>query len=117
MEEEPESTEGEATSAPGDDLSLEATEMLLQELAETMLDAEVTDVFTLHYEQITYAGGVNDHRSGYGPHSVQCSSLKMAMREAVQMVKSPSINPRSIRVTSQKVITTSPVEHPLEIID
>ena len=117
MEEEPELMGAEVTSAPENDLSLKTTEMLLQELAETMPDAEVTDVFTLHYEQIIYAGGMYDHRSGYQPHAVQCVSLKMAINEAVQMVKSPSINPRSIRVTSQKVITTSPVEHPLERIN
>tara|TARA_Y100001951_G_C11264403_1_gene254547 strand:+ start:645 stop:998 length:354 start_codon:yes stop_codon:yes gene_type:complete len=117
MEEEPEPKAAEVTAAPETDLSLEATEMLLEELASTMLDAEITDIFTLRYEQITYSGGVNDHRSGYESHEVQCDSLKMAMKNAVQMVKSPSINPRSIRVFSQKIITTPPVEHPLEIID
>tara|TARA_B100000929_G_scaffold100052_1_gene78740 strand:- start:1223 stop:1576 length:354 start_codon:yes stop_codon:yes gene_type:complete len=117
MKEEPELEGAEVTAAPEADLSLEATEMLLEELASTMLDAEITDIFTLHYEQITYSGGVNDHRSGYEPHEIQCDSLKMAMKNAVQMVSSPSINPRSIRVTSHKVITTPPVEHKLEITD
>ena len=91
--------------------------MLWEELASTMLDAVIADILTLHYEQITYSGGVNDHRSGYEPHEIQCDSLKMAMKNAVQMVSSPSINPRSIRVTSHKVITTPPVEHKLEITD
>ena len=117
MKEEPELMGAEVTSAPENDLSFKTTEMLLQELAETMPDTEITDIFTLHYEQLIYSGGVNAHRSGYQPHAVQCVSLRMAMREAVQMVKTPSIKPRSIRVTSQKVIKTSPVEHPLEIID
>ena len=44
----------EATFAPGQDLSLESTEMLLEDMASTMWGADINKIFQLHYDVIEF---------------------------------------------------------------
>jgi len=86
----------EATFAPGQDLSSQ----------ETHLSVETTEeFFTVHYDIVALGG--------YESHSVELTSLDSAMRNASQLSRSGSVEPSSIRVTSHKVMTTSPINHPL----
>jgi hypothetical protein len=94
----------EATFAPGQDLSLDVQEMLLEDLFQ---DAEIKDVFAIHYDIIELGQ--------YASHVVEVKSLDAAMANAKQLTKSGSINPASIKVTSHRVITTPLVEHKLKL--
>ena len=96
----------EITHAPGSDLSLEATEMLLEDIASTIFGAEIEEVIEVHYDALE--NGRSDH------HSVECKSLNTAFRNAGQLSKSPSILPNTIKVISYKKITTPIVEHTIE---
>jgi len=96
----------EATHAPGSDLSLEATEMLLEDIASTVFGAEIEEVIEIHYD--AFEGGTTT------THSVQCKSLDAAFRNAGQLSKSSSILPNTIKVISYKKITTPIVEHTIE---
>ncbi len=104
---ETEKEEGvEATFAPGQDLSLESTEMLLEDMASTMLGAEITNRYRLYYSQIQ-ANGRQDNE-------IDCSTLEMALTNAKNIIKSPTVVPETVKVTSQKIITTPEVEHPMK---
>ena len=86
----------EATFAPGQDLSSQ----------ETHLSVETTEeFFTVHYDIVALGG--------YESHSVELASLDSAMKNASQLSRSGSVEPSSIRVTSHKVMTTSPINHPI----
>jgi len=86
----------EATFAPGQDMSSQ----------ETHLSVETTEeFFTVHYDIVALGG--------YQSHSVEVASLDSAMKNATQLSRSGSVEPSSIRVTSHKVMTTSPTNHPL----
>lgn len=95
----------EATFAPGQDLSLESTETLLEDMASTMLGAEITNKYRLYYSQIQ-ANGREDNE-------IECSSLEMALTNAKNIIKSPTVLPETVRVTSQKIIITPETEHPM----
>ena len=104
---ETEKEEGvEATFAPGQDLSLESTEMLLEDMASTMLGAEITNRYRLYYSQIQ-ANGRQDNE-------IDCSTLEMALTNAKNIIKSPTVLPDTVKVTSQKIIITPEVEHPMK---
>jgi len=105
----------EATSAPGEDLSLKSTEMLLEEMASTMMDAQIEETFLLHYDAIIAGGRVG--QAGFESHIIPMSNLKACLDNAGTLTKSPTILPSSIRVTSQKVITLPEVEHHLQIAE
>lgn len=107
MSEEEIRKEGEATFAPGQDLSLESTEMLLEDIATSMFDAEIKELFHLHYAQILTMGTEEQ--------VVECSSLDMAMNNAKSLLKSPSILPHSVKVTSQKIISTPETTHEIPV--
>ena len=96
----------EATFAPGQDLSLESTEMLLEDMASTMLGAEINKIFQLHYDVIEFGE--------WKSQLIDCKSLDMAIRNATQISKSGSVNPASVKITSHTVITTPPVEHQIQ---
>ena len=99
------SNEGaEATFAPGQDLSLDVQEMLLEDLFQ---DAEIKEIFSVHYDIIELGQ--------YASHTVEVKSLDAAISNANQLTKSGSINPASIKVTSHRVITTPLVEHKLKL--
>jgi len=105
----------EATSAPGEDLSLKSTEMLLEEMASTMMDAQIEETFLLHYDAIIAGGRVGS--TGIESHTIPMSNLKACLDNAGTLTKSPAILPSSIRVTSQKVIMLPEVEHHLQIAE
>lgn len=109
MNETLEPASGTATAAPGEDLSLKSTEMLLEEMASTMMDAEIKETFLLRYDAII--------QTGIEPRVVSVVDLKTCMDNAATLTKSPSILPNSVRVTSQKVITFPEVEHLLQATD
>lgn len=96
----------EATHAPGSDLSLQATEMLLEDIASTVFGAEIEEVIEIHYDALEAGATI--------AHSIQCKSLDTAFRNAGQLSKSPSVLPKTIRVTSYRKITTPKVEHPIK---
>ena len=96
----------EATHAPGSDLSLQETEMLLEDIASTIFEAEIEEIIEIHYDSLE--GGMTN------AHSVQCKSLDTAFRNAGQLSKSPSVLPNSLKVTSYKRITTPKVEHTIK---
>jgi hypothetical protein len=96
----------EATYAPGSDLSLQATEMLLEDIASTVFGAEIEEVIEIHYDAFEFGTTIN--------RSVQCKSLDAAFRNAGQLSKSSSVLPRTIKVTSYKKITTPRIEHAIE---
>ena len=103
---ETEKEEGpEASFENGKYLSLESTEMLLEDMASTMLGAEIDNRYRLYYSQIL-TNGTEDH-------VIDCKSLEMALTNAKNIIKSPTVLPDSVKVTSQKVIVTPEVEHPL----
>ena len=105
---EPSETHGaEVTAAPGEDLSFKSTELLLEEIASTVLGAEIVDTYKIHYDQLALGGAES--------HSVECRNLEVATRNASQLSKSPTVMPTSIRVTSQRTITLPETDHPLEI--
>ncbi len=95
----------EATFAPGQDLSLESTEMLLEDMASTMLGAEINNRYRLYYSQIL--------TNGREDNEIECSTLEMALTNAKNIIKSPTVLPETVKVTSQKVIITPEVEHPM----
>lgn len=104
---EPFETKGaETTFAPGEDLSFKSTELLLEEMASTMLGAEIKDIYKIQYTQLALGGA--------DAHSVECKSLETALRNAGQLSQSPTIMPASIKVTSQRTIILPEVTHPLE---
>ena len=93
----------EATFATGQDMSLSVKETLLEELLE---QAEITEVFSLHYNMVELGQ--------YKNHIVEVASLHAAMSNAKQLSKSSSVDPASIKVTSHTVITTPMVHHKIE---
>jgi len=95
----------EVTSAPGQDLSLESTETLLEDMASTMLGAEINNRYRLYYSQI--------QTSGREDNEIDCSTLEMALTNAKNIIKSPTVLPETVKVTSQKIIITPEVEHPM----
>ncbi len=95
----------EATFAPGQDLSLESTETLLDDMASTMLGAEITNKYRLYYSQI--------QPNGVQHEEISCSTLETALANARNIIKTPTVVPDSVKVTSQKVIVTPEVEHPM----
>ena len=95
----------EATFAPGQDLSLESTEMLLEDMASTMLGADIDNRYRLYYSQILTNGTEAD--------VIDCQSLEMALTNAKNIIKSPTVLPETVRVTSQKIIITPETEHPM----
>jgi len=106
MTEPLESIGAEVTSAPGEDMSFKSTEMLLEEMASTMMDAEIKETFVLRYDDIS--------QIGIESHAIDMSGLKACLDNAATLTKSPSILPNSVRITSQKVIILPEVEHLLE---
>lgn len=106
MTEPLESAGAEVTSAPGEDMSFKSTEMLLEEMASTMMDAEIKETFLIRYDAII--------QTGIESHTIDMSSLKACMDNAATLTRSPSILPNSVRVASQKVIILPEVEHLLE---
>ena len=96
----------EITHAPGSDLSLEATEMLLEDIASTVFGAEVEEVIEIHYAMLEN-GTTNTH-------TVQCKSLEAAFNNVRELAKSSSILPNTIQVTSHKRIITPKVEHAIK---
>lgn len=96
----------EATHAPGSDLSLQATEMLLEDIASTVFGAEIEEVIEIHYDALEFGATI--------AHSVKCKSLDAAFKNAGQLSKSSSILPNTIKVISYKKITTPIVEHTIE---
>jgi hypothetical protein len=96
----------EVTAAPEADLSLQATEMLLEDIASTVFGAEIEEIVEIHYDAME-AGMII-------AHSVQCKSLDTAFRNAGQLSKSASILPKTIKVTSYKKITTPRTEHAIK---
>jgi hypothetical protein len=103
MTEPLESAGAEVTSAPGEDMSFKSTEMLLEEMASTMMDAEIKETFLIRYDAII--------QIGVESHTIDMSSLKACMDNAATLTRSPSILPNSVRITSQKVIILPEVEH------
>jgi hypothetical protein len=104
---ETEKEEGvEATFAPGQDLSLESTETLLEDMASTMLGAEINNRYRLYYSQM--------QTNGREDNEIDCSTLEMALANAKNIIKSPTVLPNTVKVTSQKIIITPEVEHPMK---
>ncbi len=103
MTEPLESAGAEVTSAPGEDMSFKSTEMLLEEMASTMLDAEIKETFLIRYDAIIQTGAES--------HTMPMPSLKACVDNAATLTRSPSILPNSVRITSQKVIILPEVEH------
>jgi hypothetical protein len=104
---EPSEPDGaEATFAPGEDLSFKSTELLLEEMASTMLGAEIEDAYKVHYDQLAMGGAES--------HSVECRDMETAVKNAQTLTKSPTVLPLSIKVTSQRTIHLPEIVHPLE---
>jgi hypothetical protein len=95
----------EATFAPGEDLSFQSTELLLEEMASTMMDAEIKETYLVHYTAV--------NQTGPEAHTIELKTLKACHDNAASLTKSPSIIPNTVRITSQKVIILPTVEHSL----
>ena len=95
----------EIVYAPGEDLSLQSTELLLEEMASTMMDAEIKETYLLHYTAV--------NQTGPEAHTIELKTLKACHDNAAGLAKSPSILPNTVRITSQKVIILPEVEHSL----
>ncbi len=103
MLEEENKAEGEATFAPGQDLSLGLAEMSLEDIASRLFDADIQEKFTIRYSQILSLGEEEN--------VVECSTLDIALTNAKNLLKSPSILPHSVKVTSKTVIITPEIFH------
>ena len=95
----------EIVYAPGEDLSFKSTELLLEEMASTMMDAEIKETYLLHYTAV--------NQTGPETHTIELKTLKACHDNAAGLAKSPSILPHTVKITSQKVITLPVMEHSL----
>lgn len=103
---ETENEEGaEITHAPGEDLSLQSTETLLEEMASTITGTEVTEAIRLHYTEMGIEGPSNQ--------IVLCASFNIALKNAKIVSASSTVAPRTVRITRQKIITTPEVDIPI----
>ena len=97
----------EVVHAPGEDLSLKSTETLLEEMASTMLGADITETVRLHYTEMSLNGAIDQ--------SIVCNSLDTALKNAKTISASSTVWPKTVRITTQKVITTPEVEVPIPV--